>query len=545
MKHSFRWALALGVAVALAGCSRVAVQTDRANSFTVPGTLRYADISEPNSMNPLLRLEAVSTDLDMFIYGFFFNLDDKMHYVPELALEVPSYQNGGISKDGLTLTYHLRQGVKWHDGYPFTAHDVVFTTHAILNPKNNLQSLSGWDKLKSVEALDDHTVRFHLKKVYGAAISTYFAEGGLYPVLPAHLLERYPDLNRVPFNTSPVGTGPFKFVKWVKGDHIELVANPDYWRGRPGLQRIIYKIIPKDTTVLVQLQTHEIDAWFRAPSALYTEYQKLRDYDVRVAPSLVYSHIDLNLKNPLFQDLRVRQAINLAIDKQRIVDVITHGVHIVGDSIESPLSWSFNPHVKHYGHDPAAARTLLAQAGWRPGRDGVLEKNGQRLSFNLSAVAGGSNGEATESLVEQNVRDVGIEVHIKNYPADIFFAPGQGGGILQSGRYDAAFFAWVGGEDPSGEDSLYSCDWFPPTGQNDLFWCDQTMTHAEKMGLESYDQALRRPWYQLAQSEIAEQSPTIVLYFQRQIFITAKNFHGFKPAPATSSNWNSWEWTMQ
>ncbi|MDQ6781667.1 MAG: ABC transporter substrate-binding protein, partial [Candidatus Eremiobacteraeota bacterium] len=136
MKPALRFGLALGVVVVLAGCSRVAVQTDRANSFTVPGTLRYADISEPNSMNPLLRLEAVSTDIDMFIYGFFFNLDDKMHYVPELATEVPTYKNGGISTDGLTLTYHLRQGVKWHDGFPFTAHDVVFTTHAILNPKN-------------------------------------------------------------------------------------------------------------------------------------------------------------------------------------------------------------------------------------------------------------------------------------------------------------------------------------------------------------------------------------------------------------------------
>jgi len=533
------------VAVSFSACTKVGLQTGQATSSTIPGTLRYADISDPNSMNPLLRLEAVSTDLDMLIYGFFFNLDDKMQYIPELALEVPSYQNGGISRDGLTLTYHLRHGVKWHDGYPFTAHDVVFTTNAILNPANNLQARSGWDQIARVEAPDDYTVRFHLKKVYGAAISTYFAEGGLYPVLPAHLLEKYHDINHVAFNTNPIGTGPFKFVKWVRGDHIELVANPKYWRGPPKLQHIIYKIIPKDTTILVQLQTHEIDAWFRAPSNLYTQFQKLQGYKVELTPSLVYSHMDLNMKNPLFSDVRVRQAINYAIDKQRIVQDVSHSVNQLGYSVESPLSWAYNPNVRHYDYDPAKARQLLAQAGWQAGPDGVLVKNGQRLAFNMSAVAGGSTGEATESLVQQNLRNVGIETKVKNYPADLFFAGIQQGGILQAGKYDMAFFAWVAGSDPSGEDSIYSCDWIPPAGQNNLYWCDQTLTRAEKNALATYDETQRKRWYWVAQSEIAEQSPTIIMYFQRQIFITANNFHGFRPAPATSSNWNSWEWSMQ
>jgi peptide/nickel transport system substrate-binding protein len=533
------------VAAGLSACTKVGLQTNRATSYTIPGTLRYADIEDPNSMNPLLRLEAVSTDIDMFIYGFFFNLDDKMHYVPELALEVPTKQNGGISKDGLTLTYHLRHGVKWHDGYPFTAHDVVFTVHAILNKDNNLQTRSGWDKITSADAPDDYTVRLHLKQIYGAAISTYFAEGGLYPVLPAHILEKYHDINHVPFNSSPIGTGPFKFVKWVHGDHIELVANPNYWRGPPKLQHIIFKVIPKDTTIVVQLQTHEIDAWFRAPSNLYTQYASLKGYRVQLAPSLVYSHLDLNQKNPLFHDVRVRQAINFAINKQEVIDKVTHGVQVVGHSVESPLSWAYNPNAMHYDYDPAKARQLLAQAGWVAGSDGVLTKNGQRLAFNLNAVAGGSTGEATETLVQQYLRAVGIDTKLKNFPAPLFFAGSQDGGILQSGKYDAAFFAWVGGADPSGEDSIYSCDEFPPIGQNNLFWCDPILTHAQKQALLSYDEVERRKWYWIAQAEIAQQSPTIIMYFQRQIFITSTNFHGFIPAPATTSNWNTWEWSME
>lgn len=527
------------------GCSRVGLQTKRTTSHTIPGTLRYADIQEPSNLNPLLRLEATSTDLDMFVFGFFFNLDDKMRYVPELALEVPSYQNGGISKDGLTLTYHLRHGVKWQDGEPLTAHDVVFTTHAILNPNNNLQSRSGWDHLASVEAVGDYEVRFHLKKIYAPAIATFFAESGLYPVLPAHLLEKYKDLNHAPFNAHPVGTGPFKFVRWVHGDRIELEANPLYWRGHPGLQHIIYKIIPKETTILVQLQTHEIDAWFRAPTNLYTQMPKLQnEYRIQVAPSLVFSHLDLNQKNPLFQDIRVRHAISYAIDKPGLIQHVSHGVNVPGYSDQSALSWAYNPNVMHYDYDPAKARALLAEAGWKPGADGILTKNGERLTFDVSAVAGGATGEATESIVQQQLKEIGVAVKIKNYPANLFFGAAQDGGILQSGRYDAAFFAWVAGVDPD-DYSLYGCDQFPPAGQNNLFWCDPALQQAERGALSTYDQAQRKKFYAITQSEIASQSATIIMWFQRQIFVTSLNLTGFVPAPATSSNWNSWEWSMQ
>lgn len=527
-------------------CTKVGLQTTRSGaSYTIPGTLRYGDLDEPTSLNPLLRLDAVSTDLDMFIFGFFFNLDDKLHLVPELATEVPTLQNGGISKDGLTITYHLRHGVKWQDGVPFTSHDVVFTTNAILNKNNNLQSRNGWDKVASIEAVGPYEVKFHLTEKYAPAIATFFAEPGDYPVLPAHLLEKYPNINQVSFNTSPVGTGPFKFVRWVHGDRIELEANPLYWRGPPKLQHIIFKIIPKDTTILVQLETHEIDAWFRAPSNLYTEYQKLKpEYRVQFEPAFVYSHIDFNMKEPLFQDVRVRRAIDYAIDKQKIIDTVTHGVQLAADSYIPKLSWAYDPNVMKYPYDPARARALLAEAGWTPGPGGILQKNGQRLSFSLSAVAGGTTGEATESFVQQELRDIGIDAKIKNYSAELFFAAAQNGGILQNGKYDTAFFAWVAGADPETY-SIYACGEFPPAGQNNMFWCDTTYTNAEEAARRTYDLAERRKYYWITQEEFASQVPSIIQWFQRQIFITSPNLHGFVPAPATTSNWNTWQWSMQ
>ncbi len=540
---------ALALILCATACTKISTEvshTGPANGGTIPGTLRYADIEEPISLNPLLRLDAVGTDLDMFMFGFFFNIDDKLNYVPELALEVPTYANGGISKDGKTLTYHLRHGVKWHDGVPFTSHDVVFTTHAIQNPANNLQSRSGWEQIVSVEAPDDYTVKFHLKKIYASAIATYFAESGLYPILPAHLLEKYPNLNQVPFNVAPVGTGPFKFVKWVHGDRIELAANPDYWRGAPKLKRIIYKIIPNDNTIMTQLKTHEIDAWFRAATSMYPQIQQLPSYGFRVQlePGLLYSHLDLNQKNPIFTDLRVRQAISYAIDRRKIIHDVTHDVQIPGYANQATMSWAYEPNVVHYDYDPAKAAQLLDAAGWKLGADGVRAKNGKKLAFNLSAAAGGATGEATELIIQEELRAVGIDASVKNYPTVLYFAGYQQNGILQKGLYDAALFAWVAGVDPDDE-SLYASYRFPPDGQNSLYWVDPAIDQAEKGALGSYDQNERKKYYSIIQKEIASQAVTIVLYYQRQIFITSNDLTGFVPAPATSSNWNSWEWEMR
>jgi peptide/nickel transport system substrate-binding protein len=545
-------ALALAIVViALSACSKIStstVQNGPAAGGTIPGTLRFAYISEPTSLNPILRKEAISTDLDLLLYGFFFNLDDKEHWVPELALAVPTYENGGISKDGLTLTYHLRHGVKWHDGEPFTSHDVVFTTHAILNQANNVQDRSGWDQLNPkdpVDAPDAYTVVFHLKKIYAPAVAVFFSEPG-YPVLPAHILEKYPDINQVPFNNHPIGTGPFKFVKWKHGESVEYTANPDYWRGPPKLKRVIYKIIPTENTILTQLKTGEIDAWFRAPSNLYPEFQKLQGYRVQLEPANLFAHIDLNMKNPIFNDIRVRQAINYAIDKPRLIHDVTHDVNVPAYEDQPSFSWAYEPDVMHFDYDAQKAAQLLDDAGWKMGPDGIrVNKDGQKLAFNLSTATGSATGEAAEVLTQQMLKQVGIDASIKNYPTALFFAGYQQGGILQKGNYDVALFSWVAGVDPGDDEAIYTCYSIPPKGQNNMFWCDPRIDAAQKLALSTYDQATRKKYYSVFEKILASESVTIFSWFQRSIYVTNPHFKNFKPAPAVSSNWNSWEWEMQ
>jgi len=335
-------------------------------------------------------------------------------------------------------------------------------------------------------------------------------------------------------------------VRWRHGDSVEYEANPLYWRGPPKLKHIIYKIIPQDTTILTQLKTHEIDAWFRAPSRQYLELQQLasQGYRLQLEPSMLFAHIDLNQKNPILSELPVRQAISYAIDRKRIIHDVTHDVNIVAYANQAPSSWAYEPNVVHYDYNPAKAREVLDAAGWKVGPDGVRVKNGQRLEFQLSAVTGGATGEAAEVIVQQELRAIGVVATIKNYPTALFFGGYQQGGILQAGKYDAAFFGWVAGVDPDDE-TLYASYSIPPAAQNNLYWKDPVIDRAEQGALSSYDENVRKKYYSIIQKEIAKQAVTIIIYFNRQIYVTNTNFKNFIPAPATSSNWNSWEWEMQ
>ena len=189
--------------------------------------------------------------------------DEHNNPYPELATEIPTKANGGISKDGLTITYHLRKGVKWSDGVPFDADDVVFTTKVILNPATNEVGRLGWDQITKIDEPDKYTVVYHMKKQYSPFVETFFSTVGANPcILPKHLLDKLPNINNAPYNALPVGIGPFKYARWDRAEQIELVANPLYFRGRPKLDKIVMKLIPDRNTMLSQLQAHEIDMWY-------------------------------------------------------------------------------------------------------------------------------------------------------------------------------------------------------------------------------------------------------------------------------------------
>ncbi len=545
MRGTLRIALASVCLIAMFGCSKVTQSTNpQPGSGTIPGVLRYADIQEPDSLNPLITTQSVTADLEYFAFSFFFNYDDKANLVPELALEVPTLKNGGISADGRTITYHIRKGVKWQDGEPLTAKDVIFTFHAIMNPKNDVQVRTGYDQIASIDAPDDYTVVVHMRRVFSPIIAYFMCQQGGFPVVPAHLLEQYPNVNQLPYNSLPIGSGPFKITEWQHGDHITLVANPDYWRGPPKLSKIVFRFVSNTTTIQVLLQTHEIDAWFRASADLYPQLQKIPGYKVLVSDENLFGHIDFNVKDPILSDVRVRKAIEYALDRQSMAHTITHDVYQAGTSDIPTYNWAYPHDLPVYDNNPAAARALLDEAGWTVGPDGVRQKNGQKLELQFSYISGNVMGSNIATVTQARLHDVGIAVAQKVYPAPLYFGSAQAGGILNGGKFQMAYFGWVSGFDPDNS-SLYACDQFPPAGQNNLFWCDKKLDDAEKDTLGTFDQQRRIADYSIIEHELIEQVPTIFVFHDRRIDVISDKFHGYKPGPANSAYWNPWEWSME
>lgn len=548
MKERALFAVMLGIIVlAGSGCSKVSTGvgggTQNRAAGSVPGVLRYADIQEPENLSTLLSTQIATADLSYLMCSYFFNVDDHDNFVPEIATVVPTLQNGGISADGKTITYQMRQGVKWQDGAPLSANDIVFTFHAIMNPNNNVQVRTGYDQIQSVVAANDHTVVVHMKSVFSPIVAYFMSMQGGFAILPAHLLAQYPNLNRAAWNNAPVCSGPFKFVEWVHGDHITMEANPLYWRGPPKIKKIVFRVIADTNTIVTQLQTHEIDAWFRAEPGKYEELRRIPGYNVILTPENVFGHLDFNTRDPILNDVNVRRAIEYAIDRPRIARDTTQGVYLPSDTDQSAFSWANDRHAPYVPYDPAKAAALLDQAGWKMAPGGIRVKNGKRLEIQLSYIGGQVIAPKIGSLVEEMAKAVGVAITQKGYPAPLFFASAQSGGILNSGKFQMAYYGWVSGVDPDNS-SLYRCNQFPPAGQNMLFWCDPKLDAAEIDALSHMDQQRRKADYQIISRELGEQAPTVFMFYERRVDVTAKQFHGYLASPASSSFWNSWQWSM-
>ncbi|HEY0395830.1 MAG TPA: peptide ABC transporter substrate-binding protein [Candidatus Elarobacter sp.] len=547
---------ALACALSVSACTKVGDQSATAvsvgsgngNAGGVPGELRVAIQRSPNTLNPILSANTTEGFINRLTFDTLVMVDGRTKkMVPSLATEVPTPENGGISKDGLTITYHLHDGVKWHDGVPFTSKDVKFSWQAMMNSANNVNARVGYEDVKSVDTPNDTTVVFHLKHKFAPFVNTVFTDSdNPVCIIPEHLLAKYPDVNRVPFNQQPVGTGPFKLASWVRGDHVELVANDDYFKGKPKLRRIIAREIPDENTSLNALRSHDVDWIFEASPQLYKQLKTMSGINVVLNDQPQTLGMQMNTSRPLLADPRVRRAISYAIDKQALVDKNTAGSALVAWADQPPFSWSYEPNVEKYPHDVAKAKALLAEAGWAPGADGIVRKNGQPLSLQIAYNVENATRRLVTVQIQAMLKDAGIDTQIKTYPANILFATYGQGGIMTTGKYDLAVTGWIAGFDPD-DHSLFQCDQIPrpghPDGVNYTRYCNREMDDAQKLALSSYDEPTRKKAYSTIQKLLARDVPEDFIWYPRQAQPIVPSFKGFAPNPVNEA-WNAQEWEI-
>ncbi|HEY1653878.1 MAG TPA: peptide ABC transporter substrate-binding protein [Candidatus Tumulicola sp.] len=523
-------AMILLVATA-AGCSRSgsAPSASGRHAWTQPGVLRIATIQESKTLNPLLASTTDDGFIDRLMFEPLLSADPAGNPVPMLAASVPTIGNGGVSRDGLTIVYHLRKDAFWTDGVPVTSRDVKWSWQAIVNPNDNVISRHGYDIVRAIETPDDHTVTVRLKRRFAPFVNTFFAESDQpYDVVPAHVLAKYPNVNQVPFNGEPtVSDGPFKFVSWVRGDRIVLAANPRFFKGRPGLSRILIQVVPDENTGINLLRTHAIDYLFQASIATYPELKDAPDVKLVWVNMNAFDALEFNVArvpNPL-----VRLAIAYALDKPSLVARLTHGQEKVATEDLPDWMWAFDPTVKSYPYDVAKAKALLARAGGSP--------------HLLLATENANATHREESLlVQEALRRIGLDVEIKYYPQAVLYATAAMGGILQGGKFDLTLAPWYGGIDPD-DSSQFLCSTFPPNGYNTSRYCNPDMEAAQRRALDNYDQVIRASAYGRIQHILARDNPYVFFWWQRQLEAISVDFKGFSPNPSTES-WNAWQWRI-
>lgn len=529
-----RVAIAVFMACALGSCSSPAPPSTSTLVFAGPGV-------EPDTLNPLLTQEDDVEDLALLYSATLFRVDDHDNLIPEDATVVPTRANGGISPDGRTITYHLRRGVTWQDGAPFTSADVAFSWHAVVNRDNNVSPRVGYDQITNVTTPDSWTAIIHLRHPYAPIISQ-FGNYLEYPILPAHLLAKYPNINSVPYNALPIGTGPYRVVEWARGDHITLEANPNYWRGPPAIKRLIFKFVPNPNTAAAQLQTGELDAWFNADPNLYPVLEH-EPVTITKHPINDLHLLLLNLQDPILRDVRVRQAIESALNRPLIVRAVVHGLGIPIDGDQPTFSWAYTQPPDAIQYDPNRASQLLNAAGWHFGSGGLRFKNGTELALELSGTQDVTAWQQVAALVQDSLRRVGISVTVKTFPTGLYFGAAAAGGILRGGKYQIAYDARLLGVDPN-DVEYYGCDQFAPNGQNDVFWCDRKADRAMHDALRTYDKATRRRDYAIAQDEMAADVPLIPLWEVVRADAFSVNLENFLPSPSGATFWNAGDWRI-
>ena len=537
-------------ALALLGaCTRAdtTASVKSGNGWTRSGVLRFAENQDIRNLNPMLATSAAVGDLSMFLFSYAVRYNDKAEPVPDALSEIPTIENGDVSRDGLTLKYKLRPNIKFHDGVPMTSKDLWFTWTCVMNKHNNVITTDGYKDIASIDYRDPHVAVFHMKKVYAPFLQQIFGVNGNAPILPEHLLAKFNDdkgsFNTAPFQSAPVGSGPFKFVEWQRGSSVRMDAFADFFLGRPKLNEVIYSIMPDENTMLTQLRTHEIDMEIRGSGVLWDQYKSLPDTVAIHPQEYVYDHIDFNITHPPLGDLQVRRALAFAIDRKTILDKIYHGLGELVPADESPsIGKAYEPNVMRYPYDPAKAKSILDADGWQSGSDGIRVKNGVRLAFNYSTQNESTVGLRIQEQVLRYWHDIGVEANVKNTPTALFFDNTRIG-ILQGGHYDVASFAWTAAADPD-DSAIYSADNLAPSGQNALFWKDAIATKAMNDALATVDFAKRKAAYSIVQKRLTEDVPTIVLFFRQEPIVYNNDLKGSSSSPVISPFWNPWEYSI-
>ncbi len=524
--------LAAALCCTLAACGGDSARNGPSNELLIVGYDR-----EPDTMNRYAT--HILEDIESCVVEGLVTNDEAMKIIPVLAAEIPTTENGGVvvrADGGMDVTWKLRPGVKWHDGVSHTSADVKFTVEAINKGDWKPESVDGFDRIASVDTPDSLTAIVHYKEVY-APYQLQFVRG----TLPKHVLEGR-DLNTAnDYNRAPLGTGPYKVKEWKTGEYILLERAEGYWRGAeyPKIKQLLFRFLTNTTTRINLLKSGEVHMVALVAWDKVRELTAISGLRMNRVVGNGYEHVTLNQKHfAPFADVKVRQALAHAVNRVLLVRTILDGqVEVVNGPIQ-PLSAAYEPNVPTYDFDPDRARTLLTEAGWVPGADGIRSRDGKRLAFTLITQSGFAIRENVSQALSQAFRDVGAEMTVKLLDGTSISS------VWFSGEFDAMLHWWQMGADPE-LTLFFAGDRMPPAGRNINYINDAALSSLLYRSDRTADVAQRNDLLREAQRRIAALAPEIVLYNTAKIDAVPKALKGFTGNPTNAGPfWNVHLWEI-
>ncbi|NOZ83523.1 MAG: peptide-binding protein [Epsilonproteobacteria bacterium] len=477
-------------------------------------TLVQRSIGDASRINPIFATDSASGEISGWIFNGLLKYNANLKLTGDLAKKYL------VSKDGKTVTFILRKGIKWQDGVEFTSADPLFTYRALKNPEVATPYSTDFMLIDKAEAIGKYIFRVHYKTVFVPALASW-----TMGILPYHLLKGH-NLATDRFNRHPIGTGPYKLTKWKSGQSILLTKNNNYFRGAPRIDHLLYKIIPDSATAFLQLETGKIDAMGLSPIQLKRQItEKIKEnYKIYINPSFGYTYLGLNLRRKLFQNKKVRKALNYAINKKQIIDTILFGEGTVSNGIYPPTSWVYDSSVRASKYNLPKAERLLKETGYIY-KDGKLIKDGKQFSFTVVTNQGNNERKYAALLIQSDLKKIGIKMNIRILEWQAFL------NLVNSRNFDAVLLGWQLSPDPD-QFSIWDSSQDKPGGFNFVGYHNKTVDKLLERGRKTMDRKQRKIIYQKINKIIFNDKPYLFLYSPYSIVVIQKRFKGIKKEKA-------------
>lgn len=470
-----------------------------------PNVIVASLTSGPNNLDPRIGTDDSSQKIHSLIFDNLVELDDHLRIVPKLAEQLDH-------PDPLTYVAHLRRGVKFHDGRELTAKDVAYTYRFMLDPSFVSAKKGGYTELAAVETPDPYTVIFRLRAPFES-----------FPI-NLHVLPIIPEGSGADLRQHPIGSGPYKFVRYDVDDKVELAAFDDYFEGRPKNDGLVLKIVPDEVMRGLEVRKGTIDLIINDVSPdIAFQLQNDPDLQMVEGPGVDYQYIGINHQDPLLSDLRVREALAYAIDRDAIIRYLRRGLAQPAPGMLPALSWAVAPDVHPWPFDPAKARAILDAAGYKdPDGDGPAA----RFSLTLK-VSNIEFNRLQASVVQQNLRDVGIDLDVRTYEFATLYAD------VLAGNFQLFFLQWTSGSlaDPDILRRAFHTLQAPPNGFNRGRFSNAQVDDLLDRAAASVDPAQRLALFQDAQRVLAEQIPYISLWHKTNVVVARRSLSGVRVTP--------------